>query len=276
MATARERAGLSQDALAHTLGVTAKTIGHWEGGHSTPRPALRLHLAKLLGFTMDELTRRLGLDIAPDQAALNGASAGAFASITEWLSMLVRAEQSAYAIWTLDTHAFPALCQTAGYARIVEKSGHWPFTPEEVDELVRKRLDRAAVLDRADYTALIAAPLLDAVVGNPDVMADQFAHLLALADRPNIVLQIIDVDHLFAAPGRFTLLATAGPDPDMAAESGVRGPTYTEGAAATAEYVRLFNHLASKARDPEASRAAITRSADRFAALAATIKRGNP
>lgn len=274
LAEARERAGRSQDSLGDLLGVTGKTVSHWERGVSTPRPDVRAELAKALGFTMDELCRRLGLTSAPEQASLNGNGAGVFGAITGWLSMFVRAEQSAYAIWTLAVTALPALCQTPGYARAVELSGHRQFPPEEVDQLVQQRLDRAAVLDRSDYTALIAAPLLEANPG-PNVMAEQLAHLLALADRPNITLLVIDTEHLMATPGEFTLLATGGPDADIATETGLNGPSSHEGPVAAATHRALFDHLASLARDREASRTAIARAAARFAAMVATNQRGS-
>lgn len=275
LAEARERAGRSQDSLGDLLGVTGKTVSHWERGVSIPRPDVRAELAKALGFTMDELCRRLGLTSAPEQASLNGDGPGVFGAITGWLSMIVRAEQSAYAIWTLAVTALPALCQTPGYAHTLESGGHRDFPPHEVDEMVRARLERAAVLDRATYTALIAAPLLEACAGGPDVMAEQLAHLLDLADQPNVTLQVLDVEHLYATPGEFSLLATAGTEPDTAVEIGVRGPIYAEGPVATLDHAALFAHLASLARDPEASRVAIARAADRFAAMATTAtKRG--
>lgn len=276
MADARERAGRSQESLAHLLGVSAKTISHWERGLSTPRADMRAELADALGFTMDELSRRLGVASAPDPATLNGNSNGAFGTITSWLSMIIRAEQSAHAIWALAMASLPALCQTADYARAVELGGHRQFTPDEIDDLVAARLARAAVLDRADFTALIAAPLLDATVGGPEVMAEQLAHLLALADRPTVTLLVIDAEHLYATPGPFTLLATAGPAPDTAIEAGLKGPISHEGPVAAADHAALFDHLVSLARDREASRAAIARAVARFAAMAATNQRGNP
>jgi transcriptional regulator with XRE-family HTH domain len=276
LAEARERSGRSQEQLAHALGVTATTVSNWERGVSTPRPAVRPPMADALGFTMAELGRRLGLDSAPEQAALNG-DGSPLRAIAEWLSIFVRVEQSAYAIWTLVTSSLPALCQTAGYARAVEAGGYQAFTPDQIDELVQRRMARAVVVDQgAQLVALIPAPLLEAATGGPDVMAEQLGHLLALADRPNVTILVIDGGHLFAAPGPFTLLATAGPDPDVATEFGVAGPRLDEGPPIVAEYVRLFDHLAALARGSEASRAAIARAADRFAAMTATNKRGTP
>lgn len=275
LAQARERAGHSQESLARHIGVSTKAISYWERGASTPKPVNRPALAKTLGFTMDELCRRLDLDCAPEPAALDGNGAGfSFGAAREWLSLMVRAEMAANAIWTVVTHAFPALCQTDGYARAVEHSSHRPLHTDDVDELVRARLARAEALTTADYTALIAAPLLDAIQGDADVMADQLAHLLALTERPNVTLLIIDTEHLAAIAAPFTLIAQAGDMPDLVAEAGHVGPFYAEGPAAAADLAALFQHLASLARDREASRTAIAKAADRFAAMAATTKRG--
>jgi hypothetical protein len=66
------------------------------------------------------------------------------------MSLLVRAELAAHAIWVLGVAVLPALCQTAGYARAVELSGHRQFTPAEVDVLVELRLARADALATAE------------------------------------------------------------------------------------------------------------------------------
>jgi transcriptional regulator with XRE-family HTH domain len=274
LVAARERTGRSQESLGHVLGVAARTVANWERGRTLPKIDIRRDLAESLGLTLDELNRRLGLPFAPDPAELNGNSADPFARATDWLSLFVRAEQAAYGIWTFTATAFPALCQTAGYARTVEAGGHREFTPDEIDEFVEARLARAAVLNHVDYSALIAAPLVEAATGGPEVMAEQMAHLMALTDRPNVTLQLLDVEHLFATPGEFTLLATSGPDADMATEGGINSDHFEDGPRAAANHVRLFDHLASLAQDPEVSRSVIARAADRFAAMA-TNKRGS-
>jgi transcriptional regulator with XRE-family HTH domain len=272
LAAARERTGRSQDSLAQYLGVTAKTISSWERGMSTPRVDMRPDLAEALGLTIDELTHRLGLPVAPEQASSNGSNG--FAVTREWMSLLVRAELAAHAIWTLGVAVLPALCQSAGYARAVEETGHRRFTAGEIDELVERRLARADALTTAEFTALIAAPLLDANKGGPEVMAEQMAHLLDLAGRPNVTLRIIDIEHLTAIAAPFTLVAQAGEAADLVAEAGHVGPNYDEGATAATDYARLFDHLMSLALDPDVSRARIARSADRFAAMANTPKKG--
>ena len=58
----REKAGLSQEALARMIGVTAKTVSNWERGTnlaSLTIPQIRL-LCKALDVTFDELPDHFG------------------------------------------------------------------------------------------------------------------------------------------------------------------------------------------------------------------------
>jgi transcriptional regulator with XRE-family HTH domain len=278
LAAARERTGRSQESLAHHLGVSTKAVSYWERGVTMPRIDIRRDLAESLGLTLDELSRRLGLAAAPEPASLNGNSASPFAAITEWLTMFVRAEQSAYAIWTLVMTALPALCQNAEYARAVERSGYQGFGIDEVEHLVKLRLARAKVLETADYTALIPAYLLDAAdLASAQVMAAQAAHLLDLANRPNVTLHIFEPRHLSSVPyNEFTLLGTAGPDPDTVTEFAFGEALSRHSPDVVADRVKAFAHLASLALDPEESREAITRSTGRYAALASLQKGPTP
>ncbi len=53
--TLRQRAGLSQEALAARLGVSAQSVSKWENTANWPEAALILPLARLLGVSADEL-----------------------------------------------------------------------------------------------------------------------------------------------------------------------------------------------------------------------------
>jgi transcriptional regulator with XRE-family HTH domain len=50
-----EQAGLSTDAVAATVGVTASAVSHWRSGPSRPGPSNMVKLAALLGVTTDYL-----------------------------------------------------------------------------------------------------------------------------------------------------------------------------------------------------------------------------
>ena len=53
--TLRQQAGLSQEALAARLGVSAQSVSKWENAANWPEAALILPLARLLGVSADEL-----------------------------------------------------------------------------------------------------------------------------------------------------------------------------------------------------------------------------
>jgi transcriptional regulator with XRE-family HTH domain len=62
LAARRKAIGLSQEQLAHRLGVERTTVGRWEQGTSTPQPWQRRSLADELGVGLDELADLLALD----------------------------------------------------------------------------------------------------------------------------------------------------------------------------------------------------------------------
>ncbi len=51
----RQEAGLTQAALAESIGVTRKTVNTIERGHYVPSTVLALRLAAALGTTVEEL-----------------------------------------------------------------------------------------------------------------------------------------------------------------------------------------------------------------------------
>jgi putative transcriptional regulator len=56
---ARSRAGVSQRAIAESLGVSVQTVGNWEGGRSVPSldPDQMLKLCTALGVSLDVLAK---------------------------------------------------------------------------------------------------------------------------------------------------------------------------------------------------------------------------
>lgn len=51
----RDRAGLTQEAMAEKLGITNRAVGAWESGRARPRLAKMQELADLFGVTVSEL-----------------------------------------------------------------------------------------------------------------------------------------------------------------------------------------------------------------------------
>ena len=70
----RQRAGLSQEALAERLGVSRQAVSRWECGETTPEPAKILLLARTFGVTADWLlddAQTLAEPQTPDDAPVD-------------------------------------------------------------------------------------------------------------------------------------------------------------------------------------------------------------
>jgi hypothetical protein len=66
-----------------------------------------------------------------------------------------------------------------------------PYTAEQLNELVLARLERQAVIGPAYLTAVIDQHVLHRLIGSAAVMAEQCAHLAAMAERPRVALHVV-------------------------------------------------------------------------------------
>lgn len=53
----REKAGITQKALANRMGIAQSTVAMWESGENAPRAKKLQELAHVLGCTVDDLFR---------------------------------------------------------------------------------------------------------------------------------------------------------------------------------------------------------------------------
>ncbi|MBE1486034.1 helix-turn-helix domain-containing protein [Plantactinospora soyae] len=110
-----------------------------------------------------------------------------------WLRPWLEYEEKAVALRLYGTLVIPGLFQTERYARMVLSSG--PLQPDEVERSVQLRMSRQSILDRKDppqFSCLVEELTLRR--GESDVLPEQLRHLVALAERPNITIQVIPVD----------------------------------------------------------------------------------
>jgi hypothetical protein len=105
-----------------------------------------------------------------------------------WLS--VEPQAAIIHAWALDV--LPGQFQTYDYAHAIFIKGG--LDEDRAAARAAARVKRAAILDGPDgtrMTAILYEPILHRLAGTPEIMEAQLAHLLALADRPNIVIQVI-------------------------------------------------------------------------------------
>jgi len=94
---------------------------------------------------------------------------------------------------------------------------------------------------------------LNRVVGDPEVMREQREHLIAMAQRPNVTIQIIRNEGVTPAYGRaFTVLISANGSPVVHLED-IRSAHYIRDRDQVAQYMLTFDHLRANALDDNRS-----------------------
>lgn len=175
---AREQAGLSQDDLAARVNYSVSLVAMVEALHRVPQAdfAARCDVALGTPGTFARLQQRLRNLPFP-------ASFRPFAAY----------EEVATSLRTFQHALVPGLLQTPDYARAVLAT--LPNTTEdELDQLVTARLARQVILDREHpplLWAVIDEAALHRPVGDAKIMNGQLRHLVDMADRPNITIQVI-------------------------------------------------------------------------------------
>jgi Domain of unknown function (DUF5753)/Helix-turn-helix domain len=192
----RAKAGLSQDQLGARVYCSGDLVGKVETGQRVPTreftvacdavPELdtRGALMRLWEHLQEHLTYR--------------ATPG-------WFRVWAAIERRATALRSWEPLLIPGLLQTAGYAREVYRRGLPNDSDGGIEERVAARMERQQILDRDDPPLLLAVideGALRRVVGSPALMREQLAHLLKMAERPKVMLQVVPLD--------------AGPHPGMA------------------------------------------------------------
>ncbi|MEU4829595.1 helix-turn-helix transcriptional regulator [Streptosporangium sp. NPDC023615] len=192
----REAAQLSQTSVAARLGCTRAQVSRLEGGSRTPSK-----------YDAEQLDRLFGSGGSTHFADLRKhiiARPGGPAWFIGWAEEI---EPVALVIRSWDPLLIPGLLQTESYARhIFAKEPR--MTPEEAEGRVQARVRRQWILDKDDppmLLVLIDAGVLRRRVGGAEVMREQLDHLLKMADRPTISVQIVDPECLPGLAGAFMI-----------------------------------------------------------------------
>lgn len=174
----REQKGMSRDDLGTAIGHTGSTIANIETGYRAPTPDQAVSLDRVLGQpgTIADLEARLsGLPFS-----------SGFRPFTPH-------EAEATVMWMFENLMVPGLLQEDGYARAILET-HPDATPELVEERLKGRMERQRILDRARpprLWVLLDEAVLHREIGSRKIMDSQLRHLVDLAGRPNITIQIL-------------------------------------------------------------------------------------
>ncbi|MBS2533871.1 helix-turn-helix domain-containing protein [Catenulispora sp. NF23] len=111
-----------------------------------------------------------------------------------WAREFVQLEARAIEIRTYENQLIPGLLQTEEYMRALIRAGRPLDADETVETLVAARLDRQRLL--TSDTAPVLWHILDEAVlrrpvGTSTTMRDQFARLIEIGNRPNVIIQVL-------------------------------------------------------------------------------------
>ncbi|MFE5582337.1 helix-turn-helix domain-containing protein [Kitasatospora sp. NPDC056531] len=173
-------------------------------------------------------------------------------------------EGDATYIQTWQPLVIPGLLQTEGYARSLLEANPAAVRPERIDQLVKVRMERKAVLTKpnaARFWAIIWEPALRCPVGGADVHREQLRYLAEAAQLPNVRMQVVplDVGATAGACGGFVMFGfTDSPTPGAVSLETLTSSHYLEQEAELDGYGLVFDYLRSSALNPTQSLDMIT------------------
>ncbi|MER7453118.1 helix-turn-helix transcriptional regulator [Nocardia beijingensis] len=169
-----------------------------------------------------------------------------------WFETYIGLEQAATTIRTYEAQFVPGLLQTADYARAVIQLGN----SDETERRVAIRMRRQQILYRA------AAPTLWAVidenalrrpVGGVEVLREQIEHLVTMAERPSIRIQVLPyaAGGHSAAGGPFSILRFPEPElPDIVYTEQLTSSLYFDKQRDVELYMSVMNRISVEALSP--------------------------
>ncbi|MBT2213446.1 helix-turn-helix transcriptional regulator [Actinomadura sp. NEAU-AAG7] len=176
---------MSREELGKAVFLSDSLVRSWERGQRLPKPDALLQVEKVLGLGDGEeagILCRIRADLINDAVPL------------EWFGRWREAESLTTSLWTVQPLLIPGLLQTQDYATEVLRAAH---RNAELHEMLAERLERQRILEQEDppkLVALIAEAALRNTIASRETMRVQLLHLIKMAQRDNIIVQVIPAD----------------------------------------------------------------------------------
>ncbi|CND81551.1 Uncharacterised protein [Mycobacterium tuberculosis] len=254
----REAAGISTEDAGYEIRGSHSKISRMELGRVGFKER---DVADLLTFygVADPGVRDMLLDLA-DHANTPGWWQAYGDVVPGWFEPYLGLEQGADVVRVFEVQGVPDLLQTPEYARALIAARHPEASGEEIERRVELRMARRRVFDRPEplkLWAVLDEAVLHREVGGPATLRAQIEHLIEVAERPNISVQVLP----FAAGGHagesgpVTLLRFAEPElPDVVYLEQLAGALYPDRGADIARYRDVLNRLGVQAEPPSRTR----------------------
>ncbi|PAZ10059.1 transcriptional regulator [Streptomyces sp. SA15] len=255
----REDAGFAQDQAARALGFSAAKLSRIESGKGRRPPAEGDVRALLELYGTDDYEASVLLQLLRRAGEPGWWQRYDKRLMPEWFDRLVGLQEAAAAIRTFEIQYVPGLLQTPDYTRAVVERGLPAAAAGEVRRRVELRTRRAELLLRADAPqlwAVVDESVLLRVLGSREVMREQLKHLVEMAERPNVTVQVVPLDVSGASAPSFpiTYLRFGGLDlPDVVYLEHIKSANFLEDRDETEEYRLALDRLADEALEPRDS-----------------------
>jgi transcriptional regulator with XRE-family HTH domain len=217
---------------------------------------------------VEDLLKLYGVHDAEQREALLGLISSANAQgwwhkygdvLPHWFGVYVGLEEAASVIRTFEVQFVPGLLQSEDYARSVIRLSRTATSEEDIDSRVQMRMHRRRRFVEPDSPrlwAVIDEAVLHRPYGDAEVMRGQIEHLLDMARRPNITIQIATfaMGGHPAAGGPFSILRFPTPElPDVVYLEQLNSALYFDKYDDTHRYAQTMDHLATQAPPPSAT-----------------------
>ncbi|MGH3811209.1 MAG: Scr1 family TA system antitoxin-like transcriptional regulator [Pseudonocardiaceae bacterium] len=253
----REARGITREAAGYTIRASSSKISRLELGRVAFKERDVADLLTLYGVTNAEEHETL-LTLAR-QANAPGWWREYGDVLPNWFETYLGLEQAASVIRTYEPQLVPGLLQTEDYARAVMLLRHLHAAHGEIERRVALRMARQAFLTQPgapDLWVALDEAALRRPLGDQEIRRAQLLHLIEMAQRPNITLQIVPLDaggHT-AAGGPFTILRFSNPDlPDVVYLEHLTNALYLDRNRDTVEYLASMDNLCIQAESPTSS-----------------------
>ncbi|EKX65767.1 toxin-antitoxin system, antitoxin component, Xre family [Streptomyces ipomoeae 91-03] len=257
----RARVNLTQSEVAKRAGVSVGTVNRYETWQD--RAKLRVPTMRALADSCDataeerdtlvELVRNLDDGWWMDHPA-----------VPEVMDPLMSFEDVATYEHVFANALVPGLLQTPRYALALHEAQDVRTEADVIASKVDARIKRQAILERSPALHLwvvLDDAVLRRLVGGTEVMVEQIDHLHAMAQRPNVDIQVLRFTtgaHAAGSGGHFLVLGRDSEDDPLSSMNVVylelhkRG-LYLDTPTEVQSYKLMFDYLRSQAADTSAS-----------------------
>ncbi|AZM60717.1 helix-turn-helix transcriptional regulator [Streptomyces althioticus] len=177
-------------------------------------------------------------------------------------------EAGAVALANYQPLLVPGLLQTEDYARAVIAQMRPDLGADQVDALVKVRMERQESClsgERpAELRAVLDEAVLHRVIGSPTVMRQQFARLVQAGEQPNVTIQLLPFT-LGAHPGLygpFVILTFPQPTGPLVWLENPNNSVYLESQSDVQNYTDTFDQLRASALSPAETLTRLIRTAE--------------